>query len=232
MLHLCVMIKLNLKFVLGACSPLFESIIGDLPQGESSVIYLRGVLEEEMKSILQFMYLGEATFYHHRVSDFMNVAKSLEIKELYRNEECDDSIPNSYHGQENKEHIQSVDVNLEPNENLSKVLMEVKESDDILPYSVNEDGRYQCEKCDKQFVVNGNFVNHYESVHEGIVYTCTICKQAFSQKGNLKRHIESIHGDSDNKCDLCDYTTTQKSRLKTHKKYHCDNMKHKCDVSF
>ena len=48
------------KFVLKACSPIFQSIINDLPQ-KDPVIYLRGVLDPEMKSILQFMYLGSWT---------------------------------------------------------------------------------------------------------------------------------------------------------------------------
>ena len=43
------------KFVLIACSPVFKSIIDDLPQNEGSVVYLRGILASELKSILQFM---------------------------------------------------------------------------------------------------------------------------------------------------------------------------------
>ena len=69
------------KFVLNACSPLFQTIINDLPQ-KDPVIYLKGVLAQEMKSILQFMYLGKATFYQDRMNEFLNVARSLEIKEI------------------------------------------------------------------------------------------------------------------------------------------------------
>ena len=43
------------QFVLNACSPVFYSIINNLPQ-KDAVIYLRGVFGQEMKSILQFMY--------------------------------------------------------------------------------------------------------------------------------------------------------------------------------
>ena len=70
------------KFVLSACSPVFQSIIDDLPNKEDSFIYLRGVESQEMKSILQFMYLGQATFYHDRMDEFFKVTKNLEIKEL------------------------------------------------------------------------------------------------------------------------------------------------------
>ena len=39
------------KFVLNACSPVFEFIIDELPQSECSVIYLRGIFSPEMKSL-------------------------------------------------------------------------------------------------------------------------------------------------------------------------------------
>ena len=64
------------KFVLNACSPVFQSIISDLPQRDP-IIYLRGIHSQEIKSILQFMYLGQATFFHDRMNDFLNVAKII-----------------------------------------------------------------------------------------------------------------------------------------------------------
>ena len=67
------------KFVLSACSPVFKSIVNDLPQREDSFIYLRGVEQQEMKSILQFMYLGQATLYQERMNEFLEVAKSLGL---------------------------------------------------------------------------------------------------------------------------------------------------------
>merc|ERR1712002_842739 len=89
------------KFVLSACSPVFQSIIDDLPQREHTFIYLRGVEPQEMKSILQFMYLGQATFYQERMNEFLDVAKSLEVKEISKDVECDDNI--KFRVQENGE---------------------------------------------------------------------------------------------------------------------------------
>ena len=66
------------KFVLNACSPVFQSIISDLPQ-KDPIIYLHGIHSQEIKSILQFMYLGQATFFHDRMNDFLNVAKSHHL---------------------------------------------------------------------------------------------------------------------------------------------------------
>ena len=79
------------KFVLKSCSPVFQLIIDDLPLKENSVIYLKGILSQEMRSILQFIYLGEATFYQDRTNEFLNVAKSLEIKEISKNVENEDA---------------------------------------------------------------------------------------------------------------------------------------------
>ena len=78
------MMKLNFrahKFVLNACSFFFRSIINDLPQSETAT-YLGWVLAQEIKPILQFMYLGQATIYQDKMNDFLNVARSLEIKEI------------------------------------------------------------------------------------------------------------------------------------------------------
>merc|ERR1712098_312652 len=48
------------KFILGASSTVFKNILNSNPQNTS--IYLRGIQHEELESILQFIYLGEATF--------------------------------------------------------------------------------------------------------------------------------------------------------------------------
>jgi len=69
------------KVVLSASSPVFQNIISNFSQNHS-MIYLRGIQHEEMESILEFMYLGEATFQQERMVEFLKVAQSLGIKEL------------------------------------------------------------------------------------------------------------------------------------------------------
>merc|ERR1719342_135876 len=71
------------KVVLSASSSVFKSIISEYITS-SPIIYLRGILSYEIKPILQFIYLGKATFYHDRINDFFQVGKSLEIKEINR----------------------------------------------------------------------------------------------------------------------------------------------------
>ena len=73
-------IKANIN-ILSACSPIFKDILKK-EKNSSTIMYLRGIQHSEMESIIQFIYLGEATFYEERMDEFLAVAKLLEIKEL------------------------------------------------------------------------------------------------------------------------------------------------------
>merc|ERR1711955_120003 len=66
------------KFILSACSTAFGKILTSNPLNSS--IYLRGIHHEELETLLQFIYLGEAYFCHERMNEFLNVAKELDIK--------------------------------------------------------------------------------------------------------------------------------------------------------
>ena len=73
-------IKANIN-ILSACSPVFKEILKN-GNNSNQIMYLRGIQFSEIESIMQFIYLGEATFYKERMDEFLSVAKSLEIKEL------------------------------------------------------------------------------------------------------------------------------------------------------
>ena len=70
------------RSILSACSQVFENILQLDTNNTNPVIYLSGVQHSEMESIMQFIYLGEARFYEKRMSEFLMVSKSLEIKDF------------------------------------------------------------------------------------------------------------------------------------------------------
>ena len=180
------------KFVLMACSPVFQSIIGDLGRRNEPVIYLRGVFSEVMKSILQFMYLGQTTFFQDRMNEFLNVSKNLEIKELGKNVD---------YFQKNKDNVSeedffeydplqvdekfdddcSYETNAYENDTYggSKVKIEKK----IANIKIDSD-QFSCNQCEKQYV---------ESAHEEIKYPCDICNREFKQKVHLVTHMKLVH---------------------------------------
>ena len=66
------------KFVLKACSPVFESIFQENFELQSAV-YLRGINQLELKPILDFIYSGQASFHQERMKEFLEVGKDLQI---------------------------------------------------------------------------------------------------------------------------------------------------------
>ena len=85
-------IRANIS-ILSGCSPVFKDILKK-EKNSNQIMYLRGIQFPEMESIMQFIYLGEATFYEERMDELLAVAKSLEIMELCKAglESNDDSI--------------------------------------------------------------------------------------------------------------------------------------------
>ena len=62
------------KIVLSVCSPVLRKILLNNPH-QHPLIYLRGVKQQEMQAILQFMYLGEANIFQGRISQFIVTAQ-------------------------------------------------------------------------------------------------------------------------------------------------------------
>ena len=191
--------------ILSACSPVFKDILKK-EKNSNQIIYLRGIQFPEMESIMQFIYLGEATYFEERMVEFLAVAKSLEIKELCNagpkmKEEPDD------------EPVQSEDV----------------EEAIVLPYEIIKHApkerrrrvvgitnKYECVQCHKTFNDSSNLRRHERSVHEGVKYSCEQCDFQATQRSDLTLHIQSKHEGVKYDCDQCDYQASKKSNLRTH----------------
>ena len=197
------------KIVLSACSSVFKSIINDLPQ-DSSVIYLRGIQHQEMESILEFMYLGVATFYQERMNEFLNVAKSLEVKEISREVEFDDEDVGS---EELGESNTSNDMISDLPSAAEKIINDTN-SEKII--TQNEEGIFTCEQCQNQFTTKGSLKIHIQSKHDGIKYACNHCEYQGTTQGNLKIHIQSKHDGIKYACNHCEYQAIQQSHLRVH----------------
>jgi len=70
------------KLILGACSPHFKQIIKRLQSVQNPAIYLRGVRHEDIKNVLEFMYLGVVNVSQDDLDSFLAVAQDLCIKGL------------------------------------------------------------------------------------------------------------------------------------------------------
>ena len=70
------------KNILSGSSPVFKNILHMNSCREKPVIYLRGIKSREMKSIINFIYLGQVIIPQSSMSDFLAVANDLEIEHL------------------------------------------------------------------------------------------------------------------------------------------------------
>ena len=65
------------KVILSAASPVFKTIIGRFPS--NCMIYLRGIQNQELQAILEFLYLGKSSLVKDRINEFLKVASDLQI---------------------------------------------------------------------------------------------------------------------------------------------------------
>ena len=211
-------IRANIS-VLSACSPVFKDVLKK-EKNTNQIMYLRGIQYSEMESIMQFIYLGEATFYEERMDEFLAVAKSLEIKKLCNtetepnDEPGDDPITPIDHESEtlkkttvisdfiNKQTSQEVNVGIISLSNFNK--------------SVHQGVKYACNQCDYQATKQSHLTIHIQSIHEGIKYACDHCDYQASTQSSLTRHIQSVHKSLKNSCNQCDYQATRQGKLRRH----------------
>jgi len=146
------------KIVLSACSTVFKNIIDSLPLN-SSVIYLRGIQHQEIESILEFMYLGVATFYQERKNEFLNVAKNLEIKEISNKdvEFNDGEEANDEQDATETKHHQSKDEeeDFETDDLIINEIIKTNSNDNTKNKSnsivQSKNGKFPCDQCEKQY---------------------------------------------------------------------------------
>ena len=203
--------------VLAASSPVFKDI---LKIENSSVIFLKGVEFSEMESILQFIYLGEATFYEERMNHFLEAAKSLEIKELNKEvEEAPDEEDNSIQENENLIIRDSID------EQQTTDIRKQTPVKGTRMAGIQNDKTY-CVECDKSYSNYSALYKHKKAFHEGVTYNCNQCDYKSALKANLKRHIETKHEDIKKfACNFCEYRCFLKTDLQRHmKKKHANHL--------
>ena len=73
------------KVILSAGSTVLRKLLLINASSQNPVLYLKGMRNEELRTVLQFLYLGEARIPEDRVNDFMKAAQDLELKDFSYN---------------------------------------------------------------------------------------------------------------------------------------------------
>merc|ERR1712126_415979 len=166
------------KFVLKACSPVFESIVQETNELKS-VIYLRGVNELELKPILEFIYCGQASFYQERMKEFLRVGKDLQIKEIKEVPDEDENKENvEKYTHQDKIQEETISDGIDEQEIGSSATNETQQ------VSVPSNST-QCPLCDAVFAHKKSMLAHVRYKHEGVKYPCNQCDHKATKQNNL-----------------------------------------------
>ena len=182
------------KHILSYCSPVFRDILS-ITNEQCPLIYLRGIQKSEMESILQFMYLGEASFLQDRMNEFLLVANNLQIKELHKNIEVDNggnlNVPETgtldaeLHDTENAEERTSHGTgnNDLSNSQISKDPVSIFGGQSLMKSGEGPGGT--CEPCGKFYA---KINQHVRVKHSNLRYECEHCQHQSSTPANLRIH--------------------------------------------
>ena len=243
--------------ILSASSPVFRDIL-QTEKKSHPIIFMRGTHSSDVESILQYIYLGEATFYQERMTEFLAVAKSLEIDELcieesqevnVKEENVPDDVTEELSIEESKK-VKEVDEHTTHDlmtSNLKLKDKSIKNSEENLKIheqskrKISFDGNkininYPCNQCNFQAPRKFDLTRHIRSKHEDVKYACDQCEYQASLKQHLTRHIKNKHDGVKYLCDRCDYQAGCADNLKVHihrkhdgVKYNCDQCDYKCN---
>ena len=189
--------------LLSSCSPVLRDILEDIDSSDLKhpIIYLKGIKYQEMKSILDFSYMGQISILSEKVEDFLSSAKSLEIEGLNTENDAYEQT-SAYETKE--ELILEEDIHKDDDKTFSK-------NDEDMGYfgfgSIPDDNLDQSKE-------NGQSVR--PSKDGGAKFNCNECNRSYSNRRSVWLHRKNAHGGTQYSCDECDFVTEKAMNLKVH----------------
>ena len=181
------------KYILGACSPTMKNLLLDYPHS-NPLMYLRGVNQQDLESILQFINLGETKIQKSCIDSFLEIAKDFQLKELIK----ESTAVSSFLETEDETYGNKVEVNyldctdFQLKEPIQEVIAETTFLDiedathdkldckDEISISIKipeiKKHFYSCDKCESVFQSKDGLRVHRKSKHEGVQYSCNKCE--------------------------------------------------------
>ena len=136
------------------------------------------------------MYLGRATLYQDRINEFFNVAKSLEVKEISKDVDC-----NATDASQKPEYVESIkETTVErdqieykdrKSENGHKQQFQIQ--------STMGGKRHYCDRCEKSYSLKTDLKRHIQSFHEGVKFQCNLCGYECAHEVTLYQHKRNKH---------------------------------------
>ena len=209
------------KVILGASSSKFKTILQQTRKQEP-LIYLSGVSYKEMRSLIDFMYLGQTEVGQDDLEHFLEISAKFDVKGL-----SDYNLPKNQ--SQEKDHIE-----IESDTNII--------IDQFKPVIMNE--QFQSELSNNQIeseIEDDNFGNELMNKQfENEVWNKRSEPDAEQENGIFEPQIEVDASEKEMNltickigkmfyCDGCDYKTDRSYSLKLHRKARHEGAKLTCD---
>lgn len=215
------------KAVLGASSSFFRSVLLEHPSDpyEHLFICLLEVPLDQLKKLVEFIYLGEVKIPEEELADFLDLGKDLQICGIIGHS---DSVNSQEPKKEEPDTVKDpLDagslVPLEEDLRTEEVLLAAIKEEPVEHYEVpkvikKDETSFKCSICDFSSSHYATVRKHKLSKHDGIKYQCDRCVKSFTDSSTLLRHKKSIHDGVVYRCDICQKTFSDGSALTRHKK--------------
>ena len=226
------------KVILSACSPFFSRILTK-NQHNHPLVYLSDVNLNDLKAIVNFMYLGQTNVEQENLQRFLKIATKFQVRGLTdnnRNEEQTSStaVPTRVnksasaknlnklrHSMLKKSELLDESLNTESHVDISNMNENMKietDAENPTPMFDDQDEFVNVDNIDtSQFAIeNMMSLTPTVSVDGDKTYPCDQCDYKATYACNLTSHKRTVHQGLYYSCTLCPYKSSRKDRLNKH----------------
>ena len=212
------------KVVLIASSPFFLNLLKK-NKHPHPLVFMRGVKFEDLVSMVDFLYIGEANVYQENLDSFLAMAEELKLKGLKRQEEVDlppekalKRRPTQDKGKAGNYFPTSKQKPLTPESNnetkmspaaaaettlalngsfdLEELDRKVKSMMAFSENVINKGRARICKECGKEGQMI-TIMGHIEANHmPGLCIPCNHCEKTLSTRMALTKHVRKFHSQS------------------------------------
>ena len=211
------------KNILSACSPVFQDIL-KFENNAISTVFLKDINYSELESIIQFIYLGEATFFQEHMNEFLNASRSLEIKGLSNADTKTEKNNVNYEAVINtlNDSIETkgdtIDTNDTPYHEDNLQSRDTIDTNDTTSYDDNNLRIRDSNPQDKTEVKTETVypIKLQPPTRIGRKYKCKQCDKVFARKASFYTHRKAQHSGIKYSCTQCDYQSNYQASLNMH----------------
>ena len=223
------------KVILAASSPVFQSML-KRNKHSHPLIYMKGLRSEDLRTMIDFLYLGEADIFQENLESFLAVAEDLKLTGLtgltgsieeVGTKTADNSFtgPNSL--QMTTQPIPKKEALMAKTEHKKSSFrpegFPLRQNDpishkrrNVMPNHASEDLKEVDEKVKSLMDVSANFISNGKERAR----ICKVCGKEGERKA-IRGHIEVNHLEGISlPCNVCDKTFRTRRNLRIHKSKH------------